>query len=195
MRQEKDPVKLQHLFDMQAEHIKKMDTFIQDIVTLSKNTRIDLDVQEIDLEKVFFEIIDQFRFLQGAAQMKFEYDCTGLPTLHSDAFRVQLVLGNLISNAVRYHDPAKAQPSLRLQAHIELDKAILKLQDNGIGIDPSHVGRIFEMFYRASKNSKGSGIGLYITQETLQKIGGTIRVESEPGVGSTFIVELPNHAS
>ena len=67
----------------------------------------------------------------------------------------------------------------------------LKVEDNGQGIAPEYHNRIFDMFYRGNEQSKGSGLGLYIVKEALVKLSGSIRLESVPGVGSTFIVKLP----
>ena len=60
------------------------------------------------------------------------------------------------------------------------------MEDNGIGIIPSHHNRVFDMFYRASENSKGSGLGLYIAKEAMEKLGGAIALQSEPGKGTQF---------
>lgn len=67
----------------------------------------------------------------------------------------------------------------------------LKVEDNGQGISPEYHQRVFDMFYRANEQSKGSGLGLYIVKETLDKLSGSIHLESAPGVGSTFTVRLP----
>jgi PAS domain S-box-containing protein len=192
MRQEEDPAQLKQWLDMQAEKINRLDGFVQDIVNLSKNNRQEIVTDNIDLEQLFFSVVDQFRFLPGAAGMQFDCSVTGFPTLRSDRFRLEMVLNNLVSNAVRYSDPKKASRHLRLTAHIQTDKAILRLEDNGLGIAEEHIEHIFEMFYRAHKHNKGSGIGLYITRETLLKIGGAITVSSTLGVGTAFILEIPN---
>ena len=68
----------------------------------------------------------------------------------------------------------------------------ITVKDNGIGISEKHVTKIFDMFYRASENSKGSGLGLYIAKETITKLGGTIKVQSEFGISTTFEITIPN---
>lgn len=73
-------------------------------------------------------------------------------------------------------------------------KRFLFVLDNGIGIAPMHVNNIFKMFYRADEKSRGSGLGLYIVKETVEKIKGTISVVSEYGKGSTFTVIIPSLA-
>jgi signal transduction histidine kinase len=70
----------------------------------------------------------------------------------------------------------------------------LSFKDNGIGISPENLNRIFEMFYRASEQSEGSGLGLYIVRNAVEKLGGQLTVASKPGAGTTFQITLPNKA-
>lgn len=193
MRDEQDPSRIQRYLDLQAAKIHQLDSFIQDIVNLSKNSREGIVIANVDLEDLFWGVVEQYKFLPGTTGMTFELTSDGLPTLRSDAGRLQVALAQLVNNAIRYHDPAKAVRYLRLHAQIAADTVTLRLEDNGLGIEAHHLPHIFEMFYRGNASSKGSGIGLYIAQETIQKLGGNITVDSELGVGSTFSVVIPNH--
>lgn len=194
IRHEKDPTLLASYLDKQEEKIRRMDTFIQAIVDLSKNSREGISLGVVDLRGIFANIVEQFRFLPGANRVEFDYVQHGETPLVTDGFRLSLVLSNLISNAIRYQDTAKAQTIVRLSANLQLDRAVIELIDNGIGIPQTHLQRVFDMFYRAHRTSKGSGIGLYITRETVLKLGGNIEVESTEGKGSTFRIILPNHS-
>jgi signal transduction histidine kinase len=71
-------------------------------------------------------------------------------------------------------------------------KLLIQVTDNGSGIEPEHQQKVFQMFYRASEQAKGSGLGLYIVQETLLKLGGSISLSSQLGEGTTFTLYLPN---
>jgi signal transduction histidine kinase len=111
--------------------------------------------------------------------------------LRSDATRVRIVLANLLSNAFKYSKPAKENAfikigSIRTPTHIEI-----AIHDNGTGIDQQYLPKIFDMFFQANDNSEGSGLGLYIVKETLEKIQGEIRVQSEVGKGTEFVITLP----
>ena len=70
---------------------------------------------------------------------------------------------------------------------------MLKFEDNGIGIQEEHLDHIYDMFYRANENSKGSGLGLYIVKETVEAMNGKVNVKSDLSTGTTFTVELPNN--
>ena len=111
---------------------------------------------------------------------------------YSDKTRVEIVLNNLFSNAIKFQDSQKKLPQISIWAKISADKVSIKFSDNGIGIEERHIEKIFDMFYRASEKAKGSGLGLYIVKETLVKLGGTIAVRSEIGVSTIFEIEIPN---
>jgi signal transduction histidine kinase len=115
-------------------------------------------------------------------------------TLISDSTRVKRVLTNLIENAFKFHRANLDNPYILIKAsrtaghgHVQVH-----VEDNGYGISSENQQRIFEMFYQATENPNGSGLGLFIVKEILQKLGGQIKVESKPGVGSTFIFSLPD---
>ena len=103
-----------------------------------------------------------------------------------------MVFNNIISNAVRYRDKWKDDSYLQIDIHADAKRAQIKFSDNGIGIAKEYIGDVFKMFYRATTESKGSGLGLYIVKSAVEKLRGTIQVHSEFGRGSTFIIEIPN---
>jgi signal transduction histidine kinase len=105
-----------------------------------------------------------------------------------------MVLGNLLSNAVKYHAPNKPDPYIQVDFEKTMGKVSFVVADNGEGIDKEHHDKIFDMFYRASENSQGTGLGLYIVKETLARIGGSVELDSKKGRGTTFkiILEQPN---
>ena len=79
-----------------------------------------------------------------------------------------------------------------VEVHTDNGKACITFEDNGIGIYDELQSKVFDMFFRASEISKGSGIGLYIVKNAIEKLGGKIRLESTVGVGTTFYIEIPN---
>ena len=111
--------------------------------------------------------------------------------LNTDSMRLKIVLSNLIDNSLKYRDEKKEKPFIRIEAAERDDVKLIIVKDNGVGIDQAYLDKIFHMFFRASENSKGSGLGLYIVKETLGKINGSIQVESSLGSGTTFMVRIP----
>jgi signal transduction histidine kinase len=105
--------------------------------------------------------------------------------------RLKIVLSNLIDNSLKYSDINKGKSFIRIEAAEDNEAKLILVKDNGVGIDQLYIDKIFNMFYRASERSKGSGLGLYIVKETLNKINGSIQVQSILGSGTTFVVSLP----
>jgi signal transduction histidine kinase len=123
-------------------------------------------------------------------QLKIEIDQKG--KFVSDKRRVNVILSNLLSNAIKYQDTKKKTLILNIVIHCTRQNARIEIEDNGIGIDQQHQNRIFEMFYRATTLSTGSGIGLYIVKEVIEKLAGSITLISELKKGTKITVVIPN---
>jgi signal transduction histidine kinase len=100
------------------------------------------------------------------------------------------VVYNLLSNALKYHAPER-RPQVRLHAHCTDQYLLLTVQDNGLGLDQAGQQKLFGMFQRLHDHVEGSGIGLYMVKRMIENAGGHIEVKSQLGVGSTFLVYLP----
>ena len=112
--------------------------------------------------------------------------------LITDKNRLNIILNNLISNAITYQDPSKNDPLVNIKVDMSDTETNIIVKDNGIGISKELQEKIFDMFFRGSENSDGSGLGLYIVKESVEKLNGTINVRSVPGKGSEFRVLIPN---
>jgi signal transduction histidine kinase len=110
----------------------------------------------------------------------------------TSATRLDILFNNLISNAIKYADLRKSDPYLEVLITAGPKEAEICVRDNGEGIPSDSVSKIFDMFFRASRRGTGSGLGLYIVREAIQKIKGTIEVKSELGKGTEFVVVIPN---
>lgn len=187
----KSEEELQQYLKMMKNRIGSMEQFIKEIIDFSRNARMELQIEPVNILKMVREIIENLRFLDGASQMTFQLEIDTTLSAKTDPVRLKMVLSNLLSNAIRYRDRMKKQQMVVISAEEDDETVRILVHDNGVGIEPEHQKRIFEMFYRGSEHSEGSGLGLYIVQETLTKISGKITVESTKGEGSTFNVSLP----
>jgi signal transduction histidine kinase len=106
--------------------------------------------------------------------------------------RLRVILRNLISNSFKYQNPAENHPYIRISIIIETDRALIEIEDNGMGIHPQHFGKIYDMFFRGTDHSSGSGLGLYIVKSMVEKLSGEITFTSFPEKGSLFKVGIPN---
>ena len=99
-----------------------------------------------------------------------------------------------MSNAIKYRDFNKSNPEIKVAIAINENQAVITFKDNGIGIELHNLEKIFNMFYRASEQSDGSGLGLYIVKNATDKLRGEVQVTSKLGEGTSFVINLPNRA-
>ena len=172
--------------------IRKLDGFINDILDFSRNQRVELQTDKVDIEQEVMEVINALKFLNKDEKIKISVSNYENRHFMTDGRRLSVILKNLVSNSIRYHDLDKEAPFIKIEIKYKSQLAILSVSDNGIGIDKQHANNIFKMFYRADETSKGSGLGLYIVKETIDKLKGKIEVESELNKGTTFTVTIPS---
>lgn len=177
--------------NMMRERIGVMEGFLKEITDYSRNVRTSVRRLPLRATDVINASLDELNFLSERDQITIDVQVDPDLTILTDEARFTVVLNNLISNAIKYYDPQKAKPVISIRGIMVEDQFTLSVEDNGIGISKEHVNRIFDMFYRATTIGEGSGLGLYIVLETVNKLGGTITVTSEEGKGSTFTVTLP----
>ncbi|MDO1447366.1 PAS domain S-box protein [Rhodocytophaga aerolata] len=189
---EKDEEQKRQYLVLMEKSVRKLDTFIQDIIYYSKNSRTELVVSEADFAAMISSTVDDLKFMEEAKSIDFRTDIKQPSKFYTDENRLTVVLHNIIANAIRYHDPSKEQ-FIAITARPEGKQRIrIIIADNGQGIAKEHQAKVFEMFYRATDKNVGSGLGLYIVKENLKKLKGTIALASEPGKGTTFTIEIPN---
>jgi len=183
--------KIQRYFAMMIDRVDKLDFFIKDIIDYSKNARTEIRTETVDFNSLLAEVTDNLKYIEGAASIHFQNQVMLAHTVEVDKNRLSVVLNNLMANAIKYHDPNKEKQWI--DVHVTNSNGTVKVtvSDNGMGIDPEHHNKIFDMFYRGTFLSQGSGLGLYIVKETVVKMKGTIQVESAPGEGTSFLVTLP----
>lgn len=171
---------------------QRLDRFVIDLSTFAENSRKDIKSKPIDFKLAISDILDRLKDHHSFSSVKINYEITDESIFYSDYFRVRLILNQVIKNALDFCDVNKKTPIISIQIFTRQDKAIIEILDNGIGIAQNHLDKVFDLFYRATSLSKGSGIGLYVTREAVIKLGGIISVNSEFGLGTSIKLELPN---
>jgi len=188
-----DELMLGH-FKMLKGNIKKLDGFVNDILDYSRNSRTEIKKEEINFKELLDGITENLKFMGGnnrEIDIKIEVN-NNIPVL-SDKHRLTFILGNLVSNAIRYQNSQIPNPFVAIKIDTSDTETGIIISDNGIGIRKELHNKIFDMFYRVSDASVGSGLGLYIVKEAVTKLNGNIEVQSEIGQGSTFIIKIPNN--
>ncbi|MDJ1468138.1 PAS domain-containing sensor histidine kinase [Xanthocytophaga flava] len=181
-----------HYLNLMEKSIARLDTFIQDIINYSRNSRIEVVQDPIDFGQLIQETMDGLKFIDGFDNIEKKVTINQHIPFYSDEFRLKIIFNNLISNAVKYRSSANRTPQIHIQITVNAQMAIMVFKDNGMGISKENLGKIFDMFYRASMTSKGSGLGLYIVRDVIERLKGHISVESELDKWTEFVIRVPN---
>jgi len=171
--------------------INKLDSFILDLTNFSRNTRMEVEKEQIDFHEVIEECLDNLKFMENADRVEIKVEIEDSMPFLSDNSRMSILFQNLISNSIKYHRPG-ADAFVLVKIETNEEGVNIEVADNGKGINAEYLGRIFEMFFRASEDSYGSGLGLYITKQVVEKLNGQIEVDSVFNEGSSFKIFLPH---
>ena len=168
-----------------------MDKLIHDIIDYSRNSRIPAAGGKLNLHDFIEELVELIKYTDVDVNTRFNVKIDRELLVLSDSSRLQVILNNLLSNSIKYADRNKAESVITITASATSNSFTFSVEDNGDGIAEDHQDKIFNMFYRASEKASGSGLGLYIVKETLEKMNGTISHQSTLGKGSLFTVTIP----
>jgi signal transduction histidine kinase len=174
-----------------GERVNQLDHFISDVLSHSKNLKLEVKNGLVRFDKIVDIVFRNLNYMEGADQICKEVKITG-GEFYSDPWRIEEIFRNLISNAIKYRRIENPAHEINITITIEANEAVISFRDNGIGISKQDLNRVFEMFYRASDQAGGSGLGLYIVKNAVEKLGGRVSVGSEPGQYTLFEIVLPN---
>lgn len=171
--------------------VQNMDNFIRKFSEYARSSRQEISLEIINLRHFVLENLENLNYYGHGDHVKRIVEIPESVLIETDSIRLQTVLGNLFSNAIKYQDYSKSDNFLRV-AYVQANyRHLIIVEDNGIGMSRDDLDRIFGMFFRVNRNIEGTGLGLFIVKEALERIGGTIEVSSEPGAGTKFTLSLP----
>lgn len=180
-------------FSLIKTSVNKLDNFIQDILRYSKNVKAGDKIERIEFRELLDDVVSNLRFMNGhVSNIAIKTEIVGDVPFYSNSNGIVTILNNLISNACRYYNPQSSAPVVEIHIASSPSYAKIIVRDNGIGIGEENLQKIFDMFFRISADASGSGLGLYMVKDTVEKLKGTIQVQSQLGEGTTFEVEIPN---
>jgi PAS domain S-box-containing protein len=179
--------------DMTMSSASRLDNTIQEILDYSRNSRLDVSNTNFDIKELIAIVFEDLKFAANS-EIQIDYTINGSTFINSDKARMGVLLKNIIGNSIKYR-----RPDVEAKIHVEINafpnEIKLLIIDNGEGIQPKHLDKVFDMFYRATTTSVGTGLGLYICKEIVQKLGGSISIQSIPGEGTTVSMNIENHHS
>jgi signal transduction histidine kinase/ActR/RegA family two-component response regulator len=174
-----------------GEHLREM---INEVLDLSRveSGKVSVELRSVELPKFIAGIVDEFQLWAAYGQLRFIHEIHGeLPQwIETDPLRLRQVLYNLLGNAVKF----TAEGEIALRVYVTSEQLRFEVKDTGKGIPQADLPSIFKPFYQASNNQligQGVGLGLHISKQIVESLGGKISIDSEPGRGSTFSFEIP----
>ena len=186
-----EKVRKEFLRDMKAqtERLESLAKTLLDLSRLDANA-VTFRLEEVDLEDLLHELKRDFAYTGREIHIHSE---EGVPPVETDPIQLYRMLAILLDNALKYSGGLDGEKPVELELHREDGHALVSVTDRGCGIPEAEIPHIFDRFYRAQGSSRadGTGLGLALAGEISQHLGGDIRVESRPDLGSTFSVELP----
>ncbi|WP_020531718.1 GAF domain-containing sensor histidine kinase [Flexithrix dorotheae] len=191
---EKDISNIKGYLSLQESSLKKLDNLIKDIANYSRNEKDRLKQEAVNFESIicsaihYVKSIPCYNVFEIQPVIKLQLSSP----FFSDEERISLILQHLLKNAIQFQDPQKPEKHVEVKVTQKDEAVELSVTDNGYGISPEHLNRIFDMFYIGTDRASGSGLGLYLVKEAVEKIKGKIEVKTEFGQGTTFTVHIPN---
>ncbi|MBI9066641.1 MAG: PAS domain S-box protein [Salinivirgaceae bacterium] len=167
----------------------KMDRLLYGLLKLSRLGRTVIESSDVNLNNLFSEILESFEFQIQSNKIEIKID--KFPILKTDRNLISQVLSNLIDNAVKYFDEAK-KSYIKIKHQLTTHDYLIIIEDNGVGIPEDNKDTVFEIFNRLKPDmAEGEGLGLTIIKKGVERLGGTINLESKEGVGCKFIITFP----
>jgi signal transduction histidine kinase len=176
------------------EHIlkstRKLDNLLMDLLQITKVRKTTLQLEKINFNEMIAGVLSSFENFPGYEKMKISIEIKENLPFYSDKKLLHSIIQNLIENPIKYHDSKKEINTLDIKINVTKKVTELIFSDNGVGISKEHQKHIFDMFFKANENANGTGLGLYIVKTTVEKLKGTIQLDSEPGKGSVFTLRF-----
>lgn len=182
--------KANNYLKMAEKSILRLDGTIQEILEYSRNSRLGIKFEEVNLKELVNAIYDDLKY-STQHKVEFKTDISFNQNIIADKARINTLLKNIIGNAFKYLKNNVDDSLILLKASIDNNFLNITVTDNGEGIAPEHLNKIFDMFYRASKSSTGTGLGLYICKEIINKLNGEISISSKVNEGTSVFLKIP----
>ncbi len=193
-RQDADMAMKDTYLDLINKSALRQDHFIREILDQSRNARLDVKREEILFQPIIDETFNALSLATPNGKAVEKIICVQQERpFYCDRWRLKVILNNIISNAIRYRNGR--DPVIRVNVDVTDRCAQVRIEDNGKGIAKEHLTNVCRMFYRATDDGAGSGLGLYIVKETVDKLNGSINIDSEEGKGTTVQLTIPEVAA
>lgn len=189
-----NPQRTKEYLDISHNELQRLSLLVDKVLKLSmfEKQEVDLKYEALNLKAVVDEVVESLKLQFEKHQANVMVSQEGSVMLQGDKLHLLSVVFNLLDNALKY---SKEKPVIKIDLQEKDNKVVFKIADNGIGIPQEFKDKVFDKFFRIphgdTHNAKGYGLGLSYVAQVIRKHSGTIEVESQPGIGTTFIITLP----
>ena len=188
----KDEIALKYINEF-AKQADRMNDILDSLMQLTKLSHSSDAKKEIDLEKLTYDCINSYKHLPNFKEVEFKIDIQSDLYYEAEWALVNTIVQNLIENSIKYARLEDNIPTIEICIKEVESNIIIQVSDNGIGMSEETKSNIFTMFFRANRKIQGTGLGLHILSRAVDKLNGTIEIESELGRGSNFVIKLPRN--
>ena len=150
--------------------------------------KADVAQKEVDIELLVQNIIKDLKFMDDWERFDFQVNVNLEYPFVTDMSRINTILKNLITNSIKYYNLEEPSPIIKIDILSKRDSKVISVADNGQGIPDKYHEQVFDMFFRGTERSTGSGLGLYIVAEIVEKMNGHINLVSAPNKGTNFTI-------
>jgi signal transduction histidine kinase len=191
-RQDANPANQAKYLNLMYNTTEKLENILSNLLSYSNNHHNSVQYKNIDFHRVVSESIKACTHVSSHNHIHFQTDIQAPVPFFSDEERLIKILTCLFSNSITFQNIQASDPFIRIRIQSQADKAIIHIEDNGIGIPAQTLSTVFDMFAKSAVYSKGPGLGLFIVKEIIAKLNGKIKVFSSEGEGTVFTIEIPN---
>lgn len=172
--------------------INSLDDTIREILDYSRNSRLETQSDSFEVVPLVDQIFSDLQYVSEEV-FSFHFEPADVTQVQTDRSRLNTVLRNVIGNSVKYRKTDIPDPYVKVRFERDTKGIVFTVEDNGEGIPSDKIDRVYDMFYRGSNTGQGTGLGLYICREILQKLGGHISLKSEFGKGTIVRIFIPQY--
>ena len=177
-------------FDLYNKQISRLNDIILTLIQLTKIKEVDINKEKINFQSIIQSCIDSFTNLPNFDNVRFNLKIDLNRPFISDRGLITTILQNLVENAIKYSKPGQpGDVEIEIKRNLS-DDLLIKVEDNGIGIEKNIQGEVFNMFFRANDQVIGSGLGLYILKNAVEKLNGKVSLFSKVNQGTTFSIKI-----
>jgi hypothetical protein len=172
--------------------IKKLLHTFEELMDYSFNKNSEIEIEPINIIDLLEAVWLKLSPMADIGKVKNRVDVHQSIPFNSDKRRISLIIENLLRNGIKFRDKSRKDSFVSIKVNVMADNALIIIEDNGIGIEDIYLHKVFQMFFRGTEISEGPGLGLYLVKESIDKLKGSIMVESKVNVGTKFTITIPN---